>query len=346
MDGKSDYGNPYLFTGRRVDILDEGSLKIQYNRNRYYDYYTGRWLTLDPLGVREVGRRPAKTSEYSVLGWLQYFNGTNLYQYVSSNPVGAGGDSFGLYNHPVHKGRTCKWAYEVEMCFYHQVSTWANQPDKDDRMPVGEKKFLVHGGPGAFGLGHAMLDNIARGRDAFSGLVPAKIWKIAYWHFPGGDLSQPVVPGGPFAWRQVGKGIKLCDLKIFAEGLHQLQDSYSHQSGGRPPPVLNQIAHSRDRYGYYWEWWTHPRYNPIPNWLDLLISRWSLKRRNWALQQHRMVTTALSHDADDTKRFATDFLGAERNTKLAMDRFMKKCPCIKAPSEYAGKCSICKRRSP
>jgi hypothetical protein len=28
----SNYGNPYLFTGRRVDILDSGSLKIQYNR--------------------------------------------------------------------------------------------------------------------------------------------------------------------------------------------------------------------------------------------------------------------------------------------------------------------------
>jgi len=32
------YGNPYLFTASRVDILDSGSLKIQYNRNRYYDY--------------------------------------------------------------------------------------------------------------------------------------------------------------------------------------------------------------------------------------------------------------------------------------------------------------------
>jgi hypothetical protein len=35
-DGKSDYDNPYLFTGRRVDPLDNGSLKIQYNRHRYY----------------------------------------------------------------------------------------------------------------------------------------------------------------------------------------------------------------------------------------------------------------------------------------------------------------------
>ena len=46
----SNYGNSYLFTGRRVDILDideqsNSSLKIQYNRNRYYSYTTGRWLS-------------------------------------------------------------------------------------------------------------------------------------------------------------------------------------------------------------------------------------------------------------------------------------------------------------
>jgi RHS repeat-associated protein len=41
----------YLFTGRELEILDYGSLKIQYNRNRYYDSYTGRWTTQDPLGI-------------------------------------------------------------------------------------------------------------------------------------------------------------------------------------------------------------------------------------------------------------------------------------------------------
>jgi hypothetical protein len=39
------YGNPYYFTGRQLDFLDGGNLKIQDNRNRYYDYYTGRWLS-------------------------------------------------------------------------------------------------------------------------------------------------------------------------------------------------------------------------------------------------------------------------------------------------------------
>jgi len=70
----SNYNNPYLFTGRRLDILDNGSLKLQYNRNRYYDQYTGRFFTHDPLG---------------------YVDGMNLYEYVGSNPV-ANADPFGL----------------------------------------------------------------------------------------------------------------------------------------------------------------------------------------------------------------------------------------------------------
>jgi len=65
-DGITDYGNPYLFTASRLDILDNGSLKLQYNRNRYYDQYTGRWLTHDPL---------------------LYADGMNLYEYVGTHPT-------------------------------------------------------------------------------------------------------------------------------------------------------------------------------------------------------------------------------------------------------------------
>jgi len=78
---KSNYGNPYLFTGRRTDYLDSGSLKIQYNRNRYYDYYTGRWLTHDPLGITPNAQW---TNKWEVVE--QYVKGLGLYEYVNSRP--------------------------------------------------------------------------------------------------------------------------------------------------------------------------------------------------------------------------------------------------------------------
>ena len=86
----SSYANPYLFTGRRLDILDSGSLKLQYNRNRYYDPETGRWLTHDPLGI---------TPPRSIINsfWIegQYTDGMNLYEYARGNPA-ANSDSYGL----------------------------------------------------------------------------------------------------------------------------------------------------------------------------------------------------------------------------------------------------------
>jgi RHS repeat-associated protein len=76
------YDNPYMFTGRRVDFLDDGgSLTLQYNRNRYYDYYTGRWLSHDPLGIvpNQVLLNPFEPTD-------QYLLGLNIYEYVLSNP--------------------------------------------------------------------------------------------------------------------------------------------------------------------------------------------------------------------------------------------------------------------
>ncbi len=82
-------GNPYYFTGRRLDILDGGAKLIQINRHRYYDYRTGRWLSVDPLGVV-----PGDTMNgFSPL--RQYTDGVNLYEYVKSGPM-MNGDLTGL----------------------------------------------------------------------------------------------------------------------------------------------------------------------------------------------------------------------------------------------------------
>ncbi|MFC1783124.1 RHS repeat domain-containing protein, partial [Planctomycetota bacterium] len=78
----TEAGNPYYFTGRRVDVLDDGDLTLQYSRNRYYDYYTGRWLTHDPLGVV-----PNALIPNYFIPKQQYLDGINLYIYVNNQTI-------------------------------------------------------------------------------------------------------------------------------------------------------------------------------------------------------------------------------------------------------------------
>jgi RHS repeat-associated protein len=87
---QSFFTNPYYFTGRRVDLLDNGSLTLQYNRHRYYDYYTGRWTTHDPLGINPAGQLTGE-----VRARCQYKDSLSLYQYALSHPQ-RGLDAFGL----------------------------------------------------------------------------------------------------------------------------------------------------------------------------------------------------------------------------------------------------------
>jgi RHS repeat-associated protein len=84
------YGNPYTFTGRRLDVLDTGSLKLMYYRARTYDPQTGRFMQRDPLGINPV---------YLFRPESQFNDGTNFYEYVKSNSV-VKKDAFGLDSTP------------------------------------------------------------------------------------------------------------------------------------------------------------------------------------------------------------------------------------------------------
>jgi RHS repeat-associated protein len=76
----SQYGNPYTFTGRERDPLDNNTLHLMYYRARSMDPDTGRFMQRDPLGVNQV---------YVFDPLFLYQDGMNLYEYVQSRPVTA-----------------------------------------------------------------------------------------------------------------------------------------------------------------------------------------------------------------------------------------------------------------
>ena len=86
----SQYGNPYTFTGRELDTMDNNTLHLMYYRARTTDPETGRFMQRDPLGID-----PSGSKENRFFPLRQYENVLNIYEYVKSNPL-IHNDSMGL----------------------------------------------------------------------------------------------------------------------------------------------------------------------------------------------------------------------------------------------------------
>ena len=84
----STYRGNYAWTGRQLDA----ETKLQYNRARYYDSTTGRWITQDPMGFdagdsnlyRYVNNAPTRWTDPSGKEALQ---GLNVEQFLKLSPA-------------------------------------------------------------------------------------------------------------------------------------------------------------------------------------------------------------------------------------------------------------------
>jgi RHS repeat-associated protein len=135
---QSYFTNPYYFTGRRLDVLDDGDLTLQHNRLRHYDYYAARWLSEDPFG---------------------YLDGLNLYEYVLSNPI-IWVDAYGLCcRNKCTAGKVEFKTMDTVITPYHVRPSW---------------KGAIRGTKAAsLGLDVATITEIVMG--AAMGLTPAQI---------------------------------------------------------------------------------------------------------------------------------------------------------------------------
>ncbi|MGB2824382.1 MAG: RHS repeat-associated core domain-containing protein [Phycisphaerae bacterium] len=224
----------------------------------------------------------------------EYGDSMNLYQYVKANPVDRI-DPYGLWGEGMHRETTAMLAGQAGMCFPKEVGDSAYAPDEDKRSPP--RSYFAY-------LGW-LIESMVFGIDIDKfEAIEERLDTAADWHFPRDITSLDVKGGSDAARRELEDGIKSCNLKQFSEGLHVLQDSYSHE--GPPPLAGDRLGHSRDRFG------------------------------------QRGVLSGLSTDAEDPRIFWEDAREACVETFEAIKKFLKECPCVKE-GPHKGKNTRCGR---
>ena len=205
-------GNNFGFHG----LPHDPETGLVYVRNRYYDPELGRFISADPLG---------------------YVDGPSLYGFAGNTPYNSS-DPMGLYQIDMHYGLTYYLALIAGFNDWEawRVATSAQAPDEDDRSPIWNFQIL------------RTFQIEAAGGRIFPWPFPARDKRQAAihmrkWHFPltrvaGDDTQWEVIRESLAARAVMMKGISSGNLRLFGEGLHPLQDSFSHE--GRPA-LLRQV---------------------------------------------------------------------------------------------------------
>lgn len=178
-------------------------------RDRWYDPTTGTFLTPDPEGYRDS---------------------PNLYMFAGGDPVNYS-DPTGRYQADFHYGMTFFLAQQAGFCadMARRIAAGAEMPDQDPgRAPVTQGKVMKSWSAS----------------DTEKNEAQDMLWQ---WHFPKAYRnSGDVVPGSAEAQKIIADGLKRGSLALFAQGIHPLQDSWSH----RGTPSLDGVAgHPKARGG-------------------------------------------------------------------------------------------------
>jgi RHS repeat-associated protein len=174
-------------------------------------YMRNRWM--DPEMGRFLSPDP-----------LGYRDGPSEYSLTANSPL-VWSDPLGLYQADFHFGVTYLLSLRAgfSRLVAQKIAASAERPDQDGRSPV------VSGA----------MARLGRGRDRT---------QLQEWHFPKEFLdSGEVTPGSTYAWAKVRAGIASNNLEQFGEGLHPLQDSWSHQ--GIPSMKGGYAGHPEARGG-------------------------------------------------------------------------------------------------
>ncbi len=147
----------YLFTSREFDV-DTG---LQYNRARWYDASTGRWISEDPLGFAA--------------------GDVNTARYVGSNPVRAG-DASGLTENDVDYSEAALYAQLCEAAYCDSVG------DANKVIPDGWSTIALFKNKRT-GIQVAVFENNTTNQVviAFAGTDPTSLadWMANGWQYTG-----------------------------------------------------------------------------------------------------------------------------------------------------------------